>query len=106
MLAYEQLLPGLISSQPVHVQHDPAGESRDTVSSAAQRERAGSKLLPLRQTNQSFDAHRDRLSDYRNPLEERLFQEVRGFAGGGRDVADRCAFIATDRPFVVSDRRA
>lgn len=40
------------------------------------------------------------------PPEERTFQEYRGFAGGGRDVTDRCAFIATDRPFVVSDRRA
>ena len=30
-----------------------------------------------------------------NAAAERQAQEVRGFAGGGRDVADRCAFIAT-----------
>jgi hypothetical protein len=31
MLAHKQLLLALISSQPVHVQHDPVGKSRDSV---------------------------------------------------------------------------
>jgi hypothetical protein len=72
----------LISSQLVHVQDDPVGESRKIGFPTASSERAVSKTLAVPADRQSIAEHR--LSNYRNPFEERLFQEVRGCARGGR----------------------
>ena len=73
----------LISSQLVHVQDDPVGESRDSVfiRRFVGTSRVKTLAVPIDQPNHSMD---DRLPNCRNPLEERLFQEVRGAASFAR----------------------
>jgi hypothetical protein len=79
MLARRRSRFMLISSQPFHVQHYPLGEGRD--SSFIRRLVGASRVKTLVPIN-PVDGHR--LPDCRNPLEERLFQEVRGFAPAAR----------------------
>jgi hypothetical protein len=54
MLTYQESPIVLISLQPPFVQHDPVGESRDSVSIRRFVEQTASKLLPFQQTNQSI----------------------------------------------------
>jgi hypothetical protein len=87
MLAYQESLIVLISSQPPHVQHDPVGESRDSVFIRRFVGTSRVKLLPSSRPTNPFDG--DRLPDCRNPLEEQLFQEVRGFLTTTAPLQDR-----------------
>lgn len=54
MLADQQLLPALISWQPVHVQHDPVGESRDSIFVRFRGNEPRPKLLPFQRLSNPF----------------------------------------------------
>ena len=79
MLARRRSRFMLTPSQPVHVQHDPTGESRDSVFTRRFVGTSRVKTLAV-PVHQPIDLNR--LRDCRKHVEERWFQKVRGLAQG------------------------